>query len=123
MVGVNSAKDVIQGQLTIKDVGPGYMHFPKKPEYDEEHFKQLTGEAKNKTTGRWEKFRARNEALDIRVYAMATLRVLENQYYPTGMDWDEIEATFHGRLEDELNSTKTINETIENNFNDWRDYY
>ena len=79
MVGVNSAKDVIQGQLTIKDVGPGYMHFPKKPEYDEEHFKQLTGEAKNKTTGRWEKFRARNEALDIRVYAMATLRVLENQ--------------------------------------------
>jgi phage terminase large subunit GpA-like protein len=123
MVGVNSAKDVIQGQLTIKDVGPGYMHFPKKPEYDEEHFKQLTGEAKNKTTGRWEKFRARNEALDIRVYAMATLRVLENQYYPTGMDWDEIEAAFYGRLEDELNSTKTINETIDNNFNDWRDNY
>ncbi len=50
------------------------MHFPKKPEYDEEHFKQLTGEAKNTNNWKMEKFRARNEALDIRVYAMATLK-------------------------------------------------
>ena len=101
------------------------MHFPKKPEYDEEHFKQLTGEAKNKTTGRWEKFRARNEALDIRVYAMATLRILENQYYPNGIDWDVIEQDFNTRVEEELNSTKILeNEVIEqNSFSDWRDNY
>ncbi len=124
MIGVNSAKDVVYGQLTTKEVGPGYMHYPKKPEYNEEHFKQLTGEAKDKTTGRWKKFRTRNEALDLRVYAMATLRILENQYYPNGMDWDDIEAEFNIRVEEELNSTKQIEEEIvEHNFGDWRDNY
>ncbi|MDS1315802.1 phage terminase large subunit family protein [Aliarcobacter butzleri] len=124
MIGVNSAKDVVYGQLTTKEVGPGYMHYPKKPEYNEEHFKQLTGEAKDKTTGRWKKFRTRNEALDLRVYAMATLRILENQYYPNGMDWDDIESEFNIRVEEELNSTKQIEEEIvEHNFGDWRDNY
>lgn len=124
MIGVNSAKDVVYGQLTTKEVGPGYMHYPKKPEYNEEHFKQLTGEAKDKTTGRWKKFRTRNEALDLRVYAMATLRILENQYYPNGMDWDDIEAEFNVRVEEKLNSTKQIQEEIvEHNFGDWRDNY
>lgn len=124
MIGVNSAKDVVYGQLTTKEVGPGYMHYPKKPEYNEEHFKQLTGEAKDKTTGRWKKFRTRNEALDLRVYAMATLRILENQYYPNGMDWDDIEAEFNARVEEELNSTKQIQEEIvEHNLGDWRDNY
>lgn len=125
MVGVNSAKDVIYGQLTTKEVGPGYMHYPKKPEYNEEHFKQLTGESKDKTTGRWKKFRARNEALDLRVYAMATLRILENQYYPNGIDWDVIEQDFNTRVEEELNATKMLdNEIIEQtSFSDWRDNY
>ncbi|WP_151950341.1 phage terminase large subunit family protein [Aliarcobacter butzleri] len=125
MIGVNSAKDVVYGQLTTKEVGPGYMHYPKKPEYNEEHFKQLTGEAKDKTTGRWKKFRVRNEALDLRVYAMATLRILENQYYPNGgMDWDDIELEFNARVEEELNSTKQIQEEIvEHNLGDWRDNY
>lgn len=124
MIGVNSAKDVVYGQLTTKEVGPGYMHYPKKPEYNEEHFKQLTGETKDKTTGRWKKFRTRNEALDLRVYAMATLRILENQYYPNGMDWDDIEAEFNIRVEEELNSTKQIQEEIvEHNLGDWRDNY
>ncbi|WP_418180759.1 phage terminase large subunit family protein [Aliarcobacter lanthieri] len=125
MIGVNSAKDVVYGQLTTKEVGPGYMHYPKKPEYNEEHFKQLTGEAKDKTTGRWKKFRARNEALDLRVYAMATLRILENQYYPNGIDWDDIELEFNARVEEELNTVRKIEkETIEqNSFSDWRDNY
>ncbi|MCT7489115.1 phage terminase large subunit family protein [Aliarcobacter cryaerophilus] len=126
LVGVNSAKDVVYGQLTTKDVGPGFMHFPKKPEYNESHFKQLTTEVKNKTSGRWENpLQARNEALDIRVYAMATLRILENQYYPNGIDWDVIEQDFNTRVEEELNSTKILeNEIIEqNSFNDWRDNY
>lgn len=124
MIGVNSAKDVVYGQLTTKEVGPGYMHYPKKPEYNEEHFKQLTGEAKDKITGRWKKFRTRNEALDLRVYAMATLRILENQYYPNGMDWDDIELEFNARVEEELNSTKQIQEEIvEHNLGDWRDNY
>ncbi|OCL85729.1 Phage terminase large subunit (GpA) [Aliarcobacter thereius] len=125
MIGVNSAKDVVYGQLTTKEIGPGYMHYPKKPEYDEEHFKQLTGEAKDKTTGRWKKFRARNEALDLRVYAMATLRILENQYYPNGMDWDDIELGFNVRVEEELNTVRKVEKEIveHNSFSDWRDNY
>ncbi|MDN5077638.1 phage terminase large subunit family protein [Aliarcobacter butzleri] len=125
MIGVNSAKDVVYGQLTTKEVGPGYMHYPKKPEYNEEHFKQLTGEAKDKTTGRWKKFRTRNEALDLRVYAMATLRILENQYYPNGIDWDDIELEFNARVEEELNTVKKVEKEIgeHNSFCDWRDNY
>ncbi|MCG3690125.1 phage terminase large subunit family protein [Aliarcobacter butzleri] len=125
MIGVNSAKDVVYGQLTTKEVGPGYMHYPKKPEYNEEHFKQLTGETKDKTTGRWKKFRTRNEALDLRVYAMATLRILENQYYPNGIDWDDIELEFNARVEEELNTVKKVEKEIgeHNSFCDWRDNY
>lgn len=125
MIGVNSAKDVVYGHLTTKEVGPGYMHFPRKPEYNEEHFKQLTGEKKDKTTGRWSKFRTRNEALDIRVYSMAALKILENQYYPHGIDWDEIEVQFNARVEAELNNIKQVEkESVEHNsFSDWRDMY
>ena len=125
MIGVNSAKDVVYGHLTTKEVGPGYMHFPRKPEYNEEHFKQLTGEKKDKTTGRWSKFRTRNEALDIRVYSMAALKILENQYYPNGMDWDEIEVEFSARVEAELNNIKQIEtQSVQHNsFSDWRDMY
>jgi phage terminase large subunit GpA-like protein len=125
MIGVNSAKDVLHGHLTTNEVGPGYMHFPKKPEYNEEHFKQLAGEKKDKTTGRWSKFRARNEATDIRVYAMASLKILETQYYPNGIDWDEVEIEFNTRVEEELNSARYIEEEVNNNnsFNDWRDNY
>ena len=32
----------------------------------ENYFKQLTAEKKDKTTGRWSKFRTRNEKLDLR---------------------------------------------------------
>ncbi len=125
MIGVNSAKDVVYGHLTTKEVGAGYMHFPRKPEYNEEHFKQLTGEKKDKTTGRWSKFRTRNEALDIRVYSMAALKILENQYYPNGIDWDEIEVEFNARVEAELNNIKQVEkESVEHNsFSDWRDMY
>lgn len=125
MIGVNSAKDVVYGHLTTKEVGPGYMHFPRKLEYNEEHFKQLTGEKKDKTTGRWSKFRTRNEALDIRVYSMAALKILENQYYPHGIDWDEIEVEFNARVEAELNNIKQVEkQSVEHNsFSDWRDMY
>lgn len=56
---------------------------------------------------------------------MATLRILENQYYPNGIDWDVIEQDFNTRVEEELNSTKILeNDVIEqNSFSDWRDNY
>ncbi len=125
MIGVNSAKDVIHGHLTTKEVGPGYMHFPRKPEYNEDYFKQLTAEKKDKTTGRWSKFRTRNEKLDLRVYNMAALKILENQYYPNGLDWEVVEAEFNARVEEEINAVAQIVEEVEehNSYSDWRDMY
>ena len=64
-------------RLKIEEVGPGYCHFPISPDYDSEYFDQLTAEkavTKAKAgvkTRVWVKKRARNEALDIRVYSLA----------------------------------------------------
>jgi len=62
---------LIDGEETPK----GWYHFP---EYDEEYFKQLTAEQlvkiKNKKgyyEYQWTKVRARNEALDLKVYNRA----------------------------------------------------
>lgn len=73
-VGVNSAKDILYSYIQTKEIGPGYMHFPNDPIYNEEYFKQLTAEARDKT-GRWKPRRKRNEALDCRVYAYSALHV------------------------------------------------
>jgi phage terminase large subunit GpA-like protein len=58
---------------------PGYCHFPTGKNYGDEHFKQLCAEQlvshKNRRSGRtkqeWQQTRARNEALDCRIYARA----------------------------------------------------
>lgn len=58
---------------------PGFCHFPAAQNYGDEHFKQLCAEQlvahTNRRTGRtkneWQQTRARNEALDCRVYARA----------------------------------------------------
>lgn len=58
---------------------PGYCHFPDGKHYGDEHFKQICAEQLvthvNRKTGRsvqeWQQLRARNEALDCRVYARA----------------------------------------------------
>lgn len=79
-VGVDEAKKLIYGRLRISEPGAGYCHFPKS--YGEEFFAQLTAEkvvtrfAKGFPKREWVKTRARNEALDIRVYALAALYLL-----------------------------------------------
>lgn len=57
---------------------PGYCHFPDGKNYGDEHFKQLCAEQLVTTKDRrgrlrreWQQMRARNEALDVRVYARA----------------------------------------------------
>ena len=72
LVGVNQAKDVIHSHIMTERPGAGYCHFPIG--YDTEYFKQLTAEKRDKT-GRWIKKRDRNEALDVRVYAYASLHI------------------------------------------------
>lgn len=82
-VGTDTAKDTIFSRLKIVDFGPGYMHFPNIDRYDAEYFAQLTAESrvpkyhKGVPIGTvYKKLRARNEVLDIRVYNMAILAIL-----------------------------------------------
>ena len=80
-LGVDTAKDLIYARLKMDEFGPGYMHFPV--EYDAEYFKQLTAEKAVTKFNKgfpyrvWQKIRARNEALDCRVYALAALTILD----------------------------------------------
>jgi len=79
-VGVDTAKELIYSRLNIQNAGAGYCHFPMK--YDEEYFKQLTAEKivtkyrRGFKRREWVLTRSRNEALDCRVYALASLTVL-----------------------------------------------
>lgn len=79
-VGVDDAKGLVYSRLRICDEGAGYCHFPL--ERDEEYFAQLTAEkivtkfVRGFPRKEWVKTRARNEALDMRVYALAALRIL-----------------------------------------------
>jgi phage terminase large subunit GpA-like protein len=79
-IGVDTAKEVIYSRLRITEPGAGYYHFPV--DRDREYFLQLTAEKQvtkfNKGIGRreWIKTRARNEALDCNVYALAALKLL-----------------------------------------------
>ena len=80
LIGVDTAKEIIYSNLRIKEVGAGYCHFPSR--YSDEYFKQLTAEKVVKKYHKgfhrreWVKVRARNEALDCRVYALAALSIL-----------------------------------------------
>ena len=66
--------------------GPGYCHFPM--ERDEEYFRQLTGEkivtkySQGRAKRTWIKTRARNEALDVRVYALGAFSLLNTNINP-----------------------------------------
>ncbi len=83
-VGVDSAKLNLYANLRLSEPGPGYCHFPQV--YQEEYFLQLTAERlvtkykKGFPYRVWEAKRARNEALDIRVYAMAALSLLNPNF-------------------------------------------
>ncbi|MGH9806781.1 MAG: terminase gpA endonuclease subunit, partial [Terriglobia bacterium] len=81
LIGTDTAKDRIFARMKIPAPGPGYMHLPDFAE--DEYLAQLTSEKavrryrRGKGTLReYIKTRARNEALDLEVYAMAALYVL-----------------------------------------------
>jgi phage terminase large subunit GpA-like protein len=81
IVGTDQAKALIYSRLKMLDPGPGYMHFPRDPAFDDEYFAQLTAEKLvQKVRGTrpfsvWVQTRPRNEALDCKVYALAALRL------------------------------------------------
>lgn len=80
LVDTVAAKDTLFGQLKIEEPGFGYIHFPQDLEVV--FFEQLLAERPVRKAGRraYEKINAdaRNEALDLMVYAMAAVDVLGN---------------------------------------------
>ena len=83
-IGTDTAKELIYARLKIEESSPGFYHWNK--EYDEEYFAQLTAEKivtryhKGFAKREWVKTRPRNEALDINVYALAAVRILNPNY-------------------------------------------
>lgn len=82
IVGTDETKLIVTRRLAVISAGPGYCHFPADRE--EEYFKQLTAEkmttryVKGQPVREWTKpDRARNEALDCRVYATAALKIMQ----------------------------------------------
>lgn len=101
-IGVDTVKESLYRRLLIEVPGPQYCHFPKKeatpPQYDAEYFRQLTAEKlvsemrDFRPHNVWKKIRARNEALDVFVYAMAALEL-------TGTDLDKAKAQLEATAE------------------------
>lgn len=96
-VGTDTVKESIYSRLTLADVGPGYMHFPS--DRPEDWFRQLTAETKvtrYRAGIPFSKFEnpsnARNEALDLRVYATAALALLQ-------VNWKRLAASIRVRKE------------------------
>jgi len=83
-VGTDTAKELIYARLKLQDPDKGYYHW--NASYDEEYFEQLTSEkavtrySKGVAYREWVKMRARNEALDFNVYALAAVRILNPNY-------------------------------------------
>ncbi len=101
-VGVDTAKKTVYARLRLES-GAGYCHFPVGR--DQEYFLQLTAEKlvtrykKGFPYRVWEKIRARNEALDCRVYAYAAMKLLNP-------DWEALRrrvAPIRRDVEDEGN--------------------
>jgi phage terminase large subunit GpA-like protein len=96
-IGTDTAKDVIYGRLRLLPTQPtdekpeisfppGYMHYTSRVEarFDSEYFKMLTAESVKIKTIKGFPVRyyekdpgARNEAIDLRVYSLAALHILQ----------------------------------------------
>lgn len=81
MVGVDNAKALLYARAKLPEPGPGYLHFPRQPAFDDEYFQQLAAEKlitkvrNTRAYAEWVKTRSRNEALDCFIYALAAYRL------------------------------------------------
>ena len=93
-IGVDTAKDLLLGQLAIEQPGPGYVHFSR--ELPREWYEQLTAEQrilakiKGRDAYKWVKRRPRNEVLDCRNYALHAAMGL-GLHNHTDRRWQQIE--------------------------------
>lgn len=94
-VGVDTAKDLLHGQLAIQQPGPGYVHTTK--DLPREWYEQITAEQRipmrvaGGTVMRWVKRRPRNERLDTRNYATHSAYMLGLDRW-TDAKWRAVEA-------------------------------
>lgn len=85
-VGVDAAKALVLTRLKLTEAGPGFVHLPIADWCDEEMCEQLTSEALVKKFQKgipvdvWIRLRARNEALDCAVLALAAVRLSNPNY-------------------------------------------
>lgn len=83
-IGVDRCKDLVFWRLRIQKPGPGYMHFTDR--LDQEYFEQLTAEERREKhiQGRkvsyYHQTRKRNEALDLTVYNIAAVELLNPDF-------------------------------------------
>jgi len=69
-IGVDQGKALIYARLKLEAAGPGYIHFPRTPAFDDEYFAQLAAEKLvtrlrgSRPFTEWVQIRARNESLD-----------------------------------------------------------
>ncbi len=75
IIGVTALKDEFYANLGITEQGANFCHFPNKNVYDDRYFKMLTAEKRDEK-GKYVKIRLRNEALDVRVYALSVLPIM-----------------------------------------------
>lgn len=86
-VGTDTAKDLLYFRALQLEPGHGYIHFPVKEWASEDYFSQYAAETRKKvyTKGRphfeWVcKSGVRNEAWDCAVYALAAIRILQQNF-------------------------------------------
>lgn len=95
-VGTDAAKDLLHGQLSIEQPGPGYIHF--SDELKREFYEQLTAEQRvlAKVQGqdryKWVKRRPRNEQLDNRNYALHAA-MAQGMHKWSDAQWARLEST------------------------------
>lgn len=90
MLGTDTIKDRLFLQLKTKEMGPGYHHFPVDDRFGPEYFAQLTAEKaviehnkRGLPVRVYKKDKhARNEALDLKVYAAAAWAIYKYQRRP-----------------------------------------
>lgn len=104
LVGVDGGKEVLFNRLQKEEFGSGYIHFSKTL-CDTEYMKQLTAEKQIKKFVKgypkiaWVKIRARNEALDCHIYALAAFRILNP-------DMDIIKQKFDETHKEEIETSQ-----------------
>lgn len=80
-LGVDQGKAIIYSRLKIMQPGPGYIHFPRDTDFDDEYFAQIAAEKlvtrmqRGRPYSEWVAIRPRNEALDCLNYALAAHRL------------------------------------------------